>query len=145
MLAHSSTPGVHSKGHPDLVTRRCAAISMLGHSSAKLHVSCTGQPSAQDCPHYAACLMGSPITTACWFFCPHLVHPPQMPAFVLCRVNCSALCIFITLWHLVVYCPLAHMVWYPTGLIKMFGVLDYAGQWRASAGPCSPAIILNCL
>lgn len=43
------------------------------------------------------------------------------------RVNPSALCLFISLWHLVVYCPLAHMVWHPTGLIRVWGVLDFAG------------------
>jgi Amt family ammonium transporter len=42
-------------------------------------------------------------------------------------VNVSSLCIFIALWHVLVYCPLAHMVWYPTGLIRMFGVIDFAG------------------
>eukprot|EP00775_Hariotina_reticulata_P006743 gene6743-6963_t len=43
------------------------------------------------------------------------------------RINVSALCVFVGLWHLVLYCPLAHMVWYPTGLIRSFGVLDFAG------------------
>jgi ammonia channel protein AmtB len=46
-----------------------------------------------------------------------------------CRVNVSSLCIFIALWHVLVYCPLAHMVWYPTGLIRAFGVIDFAGAW----------------
>lgn len=27
-----------------------------------------------------------------------------------CRVNVSSLCIFIALWHIIVYCPIAHMV-----------------------------------
>lgn len=45
-----------------------------------------------------------------------------------CRVNPSALCIFIGLWHLVVYCPMAHMVWHPTGVIRVWGVLDFAGR-----------------
>eukprot|EP00877_Chromochloris_zofingiensis_P008504 jgi/Chrzof1/3907/Cz13g12260.t1 len=43
------------------------------------------------------------------------------------RVNFSALCLFIFLWHTIVYCPLAHMVWHPAGLIRTFGVLDFAG------------------
>jgi ammonia channel protein AmtB len=49
-------------------------------------------------------------------------------AVVFDRVNPSALCIFISLWHIVVYAPLAHMVWHPTGLIRQFGVLDFAGE-----------------
>lgn len=36
--------------------------------------------------------------------------------------------IFVGLWHLVVYCPMAHMVWHPTGLIRVWGVLDFAGR-----------------
>jgi hypothetical protein len=44
------------------------------------------------------------------------------------RVNPSALCIFIGLWHIIVYCPLAHMVWHPTGIIRGLGVLDFAGE-----------------
>jgi ammonia channel protein AmtB len=61
--------------------------------------------------------------TACLFCC---VLVP------VCSVNPSALCIFIALWHIVVYCPLAHMVWYPTGLIKVFGVLDFAGETQTA-------------
>lgn len=44
-------------------------------------------------------------------------------------MNPSALCIFIGLWHIIVYCPMAHMVWHPTGLIRKLGVLDFAGEW----------------
>jgi ammonia channel protein AmtB len=54
-------------------------------------------------------------------------------------VNFSALCIFITLWHLVVYCPIAHMVWHPAGILRMWGVLDFAGEPQATtpaAGAC---------
>lgn len=43
------------------------------------------------------------------------------------RVNIAALCLFVPLWHLVVYCPIAHMVWHPAGIIKRYGVLDFAG------------------
>lgn len=42
------------------------------------------------------------------------------------RVNFPALCMFITLWHFTVYCPLAHMVWTPQGLVHSYGVIDFA-------------------
>jgi Amt family ammonium transporter len=48
----------------------------------------------------------------------------------------SSLCIFIALWHVLVYCPLAHMVWYPTGLIRMFGVIDFAGGQLCRVDNC---------
>jgi hypothetical protein len=55
---------------------------------------------------------------------------------VLCshRVNPSALCIFISLWHITVYCPLAHMVWHPTGIIRVLGVADFAGEAQFGIG-----------
>ena len=31
------------------------------------------------------------------------------------------------LWHLLVYCPIAHMTWHPNGLLHTTGVLDFAG------------------
>eukprot|EP00877_Chromochloris_zofingiensis_P007883 jgi/Chrzof1/3348/Cz12g21220.t1 len=43
------------------------------------------------------------------------------------RVNFPALCLFVFFWHTLVYCPLAHMTWHPQGLLRMFGVLDFAG------------------
>jgi Amt family ammonium transporter len=43
------------------------------------------------------------------------------------RMKFSALCIFMVLWSLVVYSPVAHWVWSPTGWIFGLGVLDFAG------------------
>lgn len=35
--------------------------------------------------------------------------------------------LFIALWHLLVYCPIAHTMWSPAGLFYQYGVLDFAG------------------
>jgi Amt family ammonium transporter len=35
--------------------------------------------------------------------------------------------VFLSLWSLVVYSPIAHMVWEPSGWLALKGVLDYAG------------------
>ncbi len=43
------------------------------------------------------------------------------------RMKFSALCIFITLWSLLVYSPVAHWVWAPTGWASQMGILDFAG------------------
>jgi len=43
------------------------------------------------------------------------------------RMKFSALLIFLSVWSLVVYAPIAHMVWEPTGWLNLKGVLDYAG------------------
>ncbi|MBS0644128.1 MAG: ammonium transporter [Proteobacteria bacterium] len=43
------------------------------------------------------------------------------------RMKFSALCIFITLWSICVYAPIAHWVWAPSGWAFQLGVLDFAG------------------
>jgi Amt family ammonium transporter len=43
------------------------------------------------------------------------------------RMKFSALLIFMSLWSLVVYVPIAHWVWEPSGWLAVKGVLDYAG------------------
>ena len=43
------------------------------------------------------------------------------------RMKFSAMLIFLAAWSLVVYCPIAHMVWEPSGWLNAGGVLDYAG------------------
>src|ERR1017187_1044571 len=43
------------------------------------------------------------------------------------RMKFSAMLIFMSVWSLVVYCPIAHWVWEPTGWLNISGVLDYAG------------------
>jgi Amt family ammonium transporter len=43
------------------------------------------------------------------------------------RMKFSAMLIFMAAWSLLVYAPIAHMVWEPTGWLNAAGVLDYAG------------------
>jgi Amt family ammonium transporter len=43
------------------------------------------------------------------------------------RMKFSALLVFFTLWSLLVYAPLAHWVWAPTGWLANLGVADFAG------------------
>ncbi len=47
------------------------------------------------------------------------------------RVKFSAMAVFLCLWSLVVYCPLAHMIWGVGGVLNIAGghwpVLDFAG------------------
>jgi Amt family ammonium transporter len=43
------------------------------------------------------------------------------------RMKFSAMLVFVTVWSLVVYAPIAHMVWEPSGWLALKGVLDYAG------------------
>jgi ammonium transporter, Amt family len=43
------------------------------------------------------------------------------------RMKFSAMLLFMAAWSLLVYAPIAHMVWEPTGWLNLAGVLDYAG------------------
>jgi len=43
------------------------------------------------------------------------------------RMKFSAMLIFMSVWSLVVYAPIAHWVWEPSGWLAVKGVLDYAG------------------
>ncbi len=58
------------------------------------------------------------------------------------RVRFSAYLLFIGLFSLLIYCPLAHMTWHPDGVFYQWGVKDFAGGtvvhmsagWAALAG-----------
>jgi Amt family ammonium transporter len=43
------------------------------------------------------------------------------------RMKFSAMLIFMSVWTLAVYAPIAHWVWEPSGWLAVKGVLDYAG------------------
>ena len=58
------------------------------------------------------------------------------------RVRFSAYLVFMCLFSLVIYAPLAHWTWHPDGFLRQWGVLDFAGGtvvhmsagWAALAG-----------
>jgi Amt family ammonium transporter len=58
------------------------------------------------------------------------------------RVRFSSYLLFMVLWSLLIYCPLAHWTWHPEGFLFKWGVLDFAGGtvvhmsagWAALAG-----------
>ncbi len=43
------------------------------------------------------------------------------------RIKFSSLLVFLGLWSIAVYAPIAHWVWAPAGFLSQMGVLDYAG------------------
>ncbi|MBV9812885.1 MAG: ammonium transporter, partial [Acetobacteraceae bacterium] len=43
------------------------------------------------------------------------------------RMKFSAMCVFMVLWSLLVYSPIAHWVWAPTGWVNGLGAADFAG------------------
>ena len=43
------------------------------------------------------------------------------------RMKFGPMLLFMGLWHLIVYCPIAHSVWHPQGFLFQAGALDFAG------------------
>lgn len=43
------------------------------------------------------------------------------------RVRFSSYMLFVCLFSLAIYCPLAHWTWHPDGFLRQWGVLDFAG------------------
>ncbi|QGZ60450.1 ammonium transporter [Paraburkholderia acidisoli] len=43
------------------------------------------------------------------------------------RMKFSAMLVFMSLWSILIYAPIAHMVWEPTGWLASAGILDFAG------------------
>ena len=53
---------------------------------------------------------------------------PALIAGAFCdRIKFSAMLVFMALWSLIVYAPIAHWVWHPNGFLATAGVLDFAG------------------
>lgn len=43
------------------------------------------------------------------------------------RMRFDSMIVFMTFWHLLVYCPIAHSNWHPDGFLFQTGTLDFAG------------------
>lgn len=56
-----------------------------------------------------------------------IITPALITGSLAERMKFSALFIFITAWSILVYYPMAHMVWGVGGLIKELGAVDFAG------------------
>jgi Amt family ammonium transporter len=56
-----------------------------------------------------------------------IITPALILGAIAERMKFSAWVAFITIWLLVVYCPLAHMVWSAEGWIFKEGAIDFAG------------------
>jgi Amt family ammonium transporter len=56
-----------------------------------------------------------------------IITPALILGAVAERMRFTVWCVFITIWFLVVYCPVAHMVWSSEGWIFKRGAIDFAG------------------
>lgn len=58
-----------------------------------------------------------------------IIAPALITGALVERMKFSALVIFVVLWSVVVYYPLAHMIWADGGFLKKLGVVDFAGGY----------------
>jgi ammonium transporter, Amt family len=56
-----------------------------------------------------------------------VITPALISGAIVERMKFKTYLVFITLWSLFIYSPLAHMVWSPDGLFFKLGALDFAG------------------
>jgi Amt family ammonium transporter len=69
-----------------------------------------------------------PETVYCMFQLTFAIITPALIAGSFAdRMKFSSMLIFMSIWSLVVYCPIAHWVWEPSGWLAVKGVLDFAG------------------
>ena len=56
-----------------------------------------------------------------------IITPTLISGSLAERVNFNSWIVFICVWHLLVYCPLAHLAFHPDGAFRRWGCLDFAG------------------
>ncbi len=70
-----------------------------------------------------------------------VITPALISGAIVERVRMKAYVLFIALWSLVVYAPVAHWVWAPGGWLRNLGVLDFAGGTVVHINAASAAIV----
>lgn len=75
-------------------------------------------PYAEGIPHLVFCAFQMMFA---------MITPALITGAVVGRMRFKALFLFIALWSIVVYYPMAHMVWGEGGLLASLGSVDFAG------------------
>jgi Amt family ammonium transporter len=76
-----------------------------------------------------------------------VITPALISGAIVERIRTKAYVLFVALWSLVVYTPVAHWVWAPGGWLRNLGALDFAGgtvvHINAAAGAVVGALLLG--
>jgi Amt family ammonium transporter len=70
-----------------------------------------------------------------------VITPALISGAIVERIRMKAYLLFIALWSLVVYAPVAHWVWAPGGWLRNLGVLDFAGGTVVHINAASAALV----
>ena len=83
------------------------------------------QTATKDAPYFSATIPESVFMMFQMTFA--IITPALITGAFAERMKFSAMMVFMILWSLVVYSPVAHWVWQPNGFLFAKGVLDFAG------------------
>jgi len=70
-----------------------------------------------------------------------VITPALISGALVERVRTKAFVLFVVLWSLVVYTPVAHWVWAPGGWLRNLGVLDFAGGTVVHINAAAAALV----
>lgn len=70
-----------------------------------------------------------------------VITPALVSGAVVERVRVKAFVLFVGIWSLAVYAPVAHWVWAPGGWLRNLGVLDFAGGTVVHVNAAAAAIV----
>ncbi len=96
-------------------------VGVIGNLNWAFLSGVTGAPNAD----YAASIPHTLFATFQMMFA--IITPALITGALVERMKFSALFAFIGLWSLVVYYPLAHMMWGVGGILRNLGAIDFAG------------------
>jgi Amt family ammonium transporter len=72
-----------------------------------------------------------------------VITPALISGAIVERVRVKAFLLFVALWSLLVYAPVAHWVWAPGGWLRNLGVLDFAGGTVVHINAAAAAIVAS--
>jgi len=70
-----------------------------------------------------------------------VITPALISGAIVERVRFKAYLLFVALWSLVVYTPVAHWVWAPGGWLRNLGALDFAGGTVVHINAAAAAVV----
>ena len=70
-----------------------------------------------------------------------VITPALISGAIVERVRIKAFVLFVALWSLVVYAPVAHWVWAPGGWLRALGALDFAGGTVVHINAAAAAVV----
>jgi Amt family ammonium transporter len=70
-----------------------------------------------------------------------VITPALISGAVVERVRVKAFVLFVALWSVIVYTPVAHWVWAPGGWLRQLGALDFAGGTVVHINAAAAALV----